>query len=95
MLKNYESSRAMYLFMGVVLAVLLFVTAWPVLPMAGAITLFVVVLYRFCFDEREKAEKYARTKVAFGCGIGLMALLPISILFTNLIQQNDLSLHRI
>ena len=92
MLKNYESSRAMYLFMGVVLAVLLFVTAWPVLPMAGAITLFVVVLYRFCFDEREKAEKYARTKVAFGCGIGLMALLPISILFTNLIQQNDLSL---
>lgn len=93
MLKNYESSRAMYLFMGVVLAVLLFVTAWPVLPMAGAITLFVVVLYRFCFDEREKAEKYARTKVAFGCGIGLMALLPISILFTNLIQQNDLSLH--
>lgn len=93
MLKNYESSRAMYLFMGVVLAMLLFVTAWPVLPMAGAITLFVTVLYKFCFDEREKTEKYAKTKVAFGCGIGLMALLPISFLFTNLIQKNDLSLH--
>ena len=89
MYESYERSQGMYLFVGVVLSALLLIAAWPVLPMAGAIAVLVILLYEFGYSAQEKAEKYAKTKLAFGCGVGFMIALPIYLYMEHLLQVQE------